>query len=158
MFFGLDSTCPETCLGFCYVWLTCANMIKLYHILPTPMLAFFLLFDFNMLGLNREVPEFLLQVTGWFISQKCLYHFYQKEKKWKKKCFGITFRHSLSSPLPACNCLPKPLKSFPSQAHIFHTAQPKGRQEELIWLILYRMRIKGNGTCVYLRVWVSMYA
>lgn len=64
-------------------------MIKLYRILPTPMLAFFLLFDFNMLGLNGEVPEFLLQVTGWFISHKCLYYFYQKEKKWKKNVLEL---------------------------------------------------------------------
>lgn len=128
--FRLGSTCPEIYLGFCYVGLTCANIIKSYSILPTPMLAFFFLFNFNMLGLNREAPAFLLQVTGWFISQMCLYLFYQKEKN-AEKFFRTTFRHSLSSPLPACNCSPTPLLK---ELSFMSTAKGEARRTQLTHL------------------------
>ena len=148
--FRLGSICPEIYLGFCYVYLTCANIIKPYRILPTPMLAFFFLFNFNMLGLNRKAPAFLLQVTGWFISQMPLYLFYRKEKEMQKNALELLLdTHFLFHPQHVIPHQHPYLKSYPS------LAQPRGRQEELNWLILYRMRMKENGASVYLCAWAE---
>lgn len=111
------------------------------------MLAFFFLFNFNMLGLNRKVPAFLLQVTGWFISQMRLYLFYQKEKEMQKNALELLLdAHFLLHSQPVIAHQHPYLKSYPSWA------QPRGRQEELNWLILHRMRMKENGASVYLCV------
>lgn len=129
--FRLGSICPEIYLGFCYVYLTCANIIKPYRILPIPMLAFFFLFNFNMLGLKQEsacvsaAGDRMIHFPDAFIP------LLSERKRDAEKCFGITFRHSLSFPLPACNCSPTPLLK---ELSFMSTAKGEARRTQLTHL------------------------
>ena len=54
-----------------------------------------------------------------------------ERKRDAEKCFGITFRHSLSSPLPACNCSPTPLLK---ELSFMSTAKGEARRTQLTHL------------------------